>query len=260
MNELLNLAVAAAKAAGKEILKHYDDYKLYKKDDNSPVTTADLAANEAIFKILEKSGIEICSEEQILPYEKRKNLENFWLIDPLDGTKDFIAKDGEFCVCIALIGKDGRPKIGVIYIPVTDEIFYAGNGEIYKNGEILSPKSQTPNLFLFGKSLGKSQNSTKRLEFAKHFGFEYEKMGSAIKFCKIAENSAASYARLGPSSLWDIAAGDMLVTQSGGVIIDLKTLKPPLYNGENLLNNPYLVLDRNTAKMADEMLKFILKI
>lgn len=255
MSELLNLAVRAAKAAGKEILKNYNDYKLYIKPDKSPLTTADLAANDVIFKILEKSKIPICSEEKILPFDERKNCENFWLIDPLDGTQEFIAKNGEFCVCIALIGKDGCPKLSVIMIPFTDEVFCAERGgKIYKNGKILKSLEYTSPLFL----LGRHGNSKKRIKFAKNFGYEYKRIGSAIKFCRLAENAAASYLRLGPSSLWDIAAGDLLVEASGGITIDLKTKKPPVYNGENLLNNPFLVLDRNSVDFLDEYINFIM--
>ena len=251
MQELLNLAISAAKDAGKEILKHYEKFDVYIKEDKSPLTTADLAANEIILKILGKSGIKICSEESILSYEERKNAEMFWLVDPLDGTKEFIAQNGEFCVCIALIIA-GRPILSAIYIPVSDELFYSkGENIVYKNGEILPKCDRTPNLFL----LGRHGNSAKRTELASEFGYDLKRIGSAIKFCRISENKAGVYARLGKCSLWDVAAGDFLVTQSGGTIIDLKTRKLPRYDGESLINNPYLVLDRNNIKFLDEMLK-----
>ena len=251
MQELLNLAISAAREAGKEILKHYEKFEIYEKEDKSPLTTADLAANEIILKILGKSGIKICSEESILSADERKNAEMFWLVDPLDGTKEFIAQNGEFCVCIALI-KAGRPILSAIYIPVSDELFYSkGEGIVYKNGEILPKCDRTPNLFL----LGRHGNSAKRTELASKFSYELKRIGSAIKFCRICENKAGGYSRLGPSSLWDIAAGDFLVTQSGGMIIDLKTCELPRYDSESLINNPYLVLDRNNIKFLDEMLK-----
>ena len=253
MQNLLNLAISAAKEAGSEILKHYEKFDVYVKEDKSPLTTADLAANEIILKILGESGIKICSEESILDYEERKNAEMFWLVDPLDGTKEFIAQNGEFCVCIALI-KAGRPILSVIYIPVSDELFYSkGGGVVYKNGEILPKCDDTPNLFL----LGKHGNSAKRTELASEFGYDLKRIGSAIKFCRICENKAGAYARLGKCSLWDVAAGDFLVVQSGGAIIDLKTRELPRYDGESLINNPYLVLDRNNAKFLDEMVKKI---
>lgn len=253
--ELSSVAVNAAKKASKEILNHYKNFEIYTKEDKSPLTTADLAANEAIMSELGKTGIKICSEESILKDDERVKQEQFWLVDPLDGTKEFIAKNGEFCVCIALI-KSGRPVLSVIAIPCSCEIFYSsGGGVVYKDGEILKPKDKTPNFFL----MGKHGSSKKREEFANKFGFDIKRVGSAIKFCHIAKNSAATYARLGPSSLWDIAAGDFLVEQSGGVTIDLSTLQKPLYNRPTLLNNPYLVVDKNHIKNLDEYLKFLKK-
>ena len=251
MQELLNLAISAAREAGKEILKHYEKFEIYEKEDKSPLTTADLAANEIILKILGKSWIPICSEESILSADERKNAEMFWLVDPLDGTKEFIARNGEFCVCIALI-KAGRPILSAIYIPVSDELFYSkGENIVYKNGEILHKCDTTPNIFL----LGKHGISKKKVDLAEIFGYEKKGIGSAIKFCRISENKAGAYARLGKCSLWDVAAGDFLVTQSDGTIIDLKTRELPRYDGESLINNPYLVLDRNNIKFLDEMLK-----
>ena len=253
MQELLNLAINAAKEAGSEILKHYEKFDVYVKEDKSPLTTADLAANEKIFEILGKSGIKICSEESILSYEERKNAEMFWLIDPLDGTREFIARNGEFCVCIALI-KAGRPVLSVIYFPVSDELFYSkGEGIVYKNGEILPKCDDTPKIFL----LGKHGISKKKVDLAEIFGYEKMGIGSAIKFCRICENKAGVYARLGKCSLWDVAAGDFLVVQSGGTIIDLKTRTLPRYDGESLENDPFLAFDKNNVKFLDEMLKFL---
>lgn len=250
--ELLEIAVRAAKKASKEILKHYDNFEIYTKEDKSPLTTADLAANEAITNELSKTGIKICSEESILGDDERVKEEQFWLVDPLDGTKEFIAQNGEFCVCIALI-KSGRPILSVIAIPCKDKIFYSGGGKVvYINSEILNPQNKTPNLFL----MGKHGSSKKREEFAKKFGFEIKAIGSAIKFCRITENLASTYVRLGPSSLWDIAAGDFLVEQSGGVTIDLSTMEKPLYNRPTLINNPYLVVDKNHIKNLDKYLEF----
>jgi len=123
MSELLNLAIKAAISAGGEIMKFYSSnsqaLKVCLKDDSSPLTSADLAANEVILKELSKSGIKICSEESIL---QDSDKDEFWLVDPLDGTKEFLARNGEFCVCIALI-KEARPVLGVIFIPVSKELF-----------------------------------------------------------------------------------------------------------------------------------------
>ena len=113
--------------------------------------------------------------------------------------------------------------------------------------------NETPNLFL----LGRNGNPTKRLEFAKTFGLDFARIGSAIKFCRLSENKAAAYGRFSNCSLWDIAAGDFLLEQSGGITIDLTTKQKPLYNTESLLTNPYLSLDKNNIHLLDEMTKFI---
>ncbi|CZE45904.1 3'(2'),5'-bisphosphate nucleotidase CysQ family protein [Campylobacter geochelonis] len=255
MKELLSLAVRAAKCAGEAILKHYQNYTLFQKSDKSPLTTADLAANDEIFKILSQTNIPICSEESILDDDLRLNLDKFWLVDPLDGTKEFIAQNGEFCVCIALIER-GRPILGVIYIPIKDEIFYSCIGEkLYKNDEILKPLDKSPNLFL----LGKHGNSKKGLSLANSLNLEPFRIGSAIKFCILSQNKASVYARFGASSIWDIAAGEFLLTQSGGVLIDLKTKKPPLYNQKNLINNPFIALDSNSLNLLNQSFEIIEK-
>ncbi|PSM53316.1 3'(2'),5'-bisphosphate nucleotidase CysQ [Campylobacter blaseri] len=255
MNELLESAILASKNASKEILNHYSNYSLYAKDDKSPLTSADLAANDEIFKVLEKTDIPICSEESILPYEQREKLEEFWLIDPLDGTKEFIAKNGEFCICIALI-KNGKPILGVINIPIKDEIYYSNEiGKVYKNENLLNFSSNSPNLHLTGRN-GKKTKSSK---FANYFNLTQTNLGSAIKFCKLASNEASAYARFGDSSLWDIAAGHFLVKASGGLVIDLKTKQDPIYNGKSLINNHFLALNKNSIHLKDKMVDYIKK-
>ncbi|NLY03895.1 MAG: 3'(2'),5'-bisphosphate nucleotidase CysQ [Campylobacter sp.] len=253
MQYLLELAKKAALDASYEILKHYEDFKIYTKEDNSPLTSADLAANEIILETLKPTGIKICSEESILSQDERVNADMFWLIDPLDGTKEFIAKSDEFCICIALI-KDGRPILSVIAIPCLKEIFYSsGNGTIYKNHKVLNLDTTPPKILL----MGRHSKSQKGESLAQNFDLNVKHIGSAIKFCRIAENSALVYTRIGPSSIWDIAAGDFLVEQSGGVTIDLKTMQKPLYNAPTLINNPYLVVNKNTLSKLDEMLEFL---
>lgn len=118
LNELLALATDAAKKANAAIMQNYDKFDVFVKADRSPLTNADLAANDAIMRTLEPSGIAICSEERVLDSKQRMSEERFWLIDPLDGTKEFIARNGEFCVCIALI-EHGRPILAAMYIAQT---------------------------------------------------------------------------------------------------------------------------------------------
>lgn len=252
MNELLDLALLAAKAAGAAILKHYEKYEITYKSDHSPLTSADLAANEVIFKILEKSNIPVCSEEQILDFKFRDFNSKFWLIDPLDGTKEFIAKNGQFCVCIALI-EFGRPVLGVIYAPCTDEIFYSvGEGKVYKNGEQISTKPNSKNIIS-----GNSSYSKRNELIATKFGLNIIKCGSAIKFCRLAEGGASVYARFCASCLWDTGAGEFLLEQSGGVMVSLNDFKPLNYAKSETKNDYFLALNSSQAPNLDEYLKFI---
>lgn len=249
MKELLNLAIDASKDAAKAILKHYNDFKIYTKEDNTPVTDADYAANEAILNILQKSNLPICSEERIL---QNFNDELYWLIDPIDGTKHFISKDGEFCTCIALI-KNFRPIISLINSPTTNEIFYTmENEKVFLNGEIL--KQETPkNSFVLGQ-FSKMQNTS---TLAKEFGYEIKKLGSALKFTHLAQQKAGIFLGSNKTSIWDIASGDLILKNSGGIVLDLKTLKEPIYNPKNLKNNNFLALSKANLDKKNRILEFL---
>ena len=251
-DELLDLAVTAAKRANEAIMEHYEKFDVYVKQDKSPLTSADLAANEVIMQTLAPSRIAVCSEESILSADERMSADRFWLIDPLDGTKEFIARNGEFCVCIALI-EQGRPILSVISSPVSGDVYSSnGGGIVYKNGEKIARKSTTPKTFMIGHH-GKG---SKYKPLCEKFGFEFTRKGSALKFCIMAENGASAYGRFSDCSLWDIAAGDFIIHQSGGAIIDLKTGVAPLYNGESLINNHYIVVDANTINLLPELVEF----
>ena len=279
MQKLLNLAKLAAIKAGDEIMKFYahkgfdDDilaarstlgesarnqnvsnFEVNLKIDHSPVTSADLAANAAIFETLKSSQIQICSEEKILGESAR----TFWLIDPLDGTKDFIEGSGEFCVCIALI-ESGRPVLGVIYVPVTGEFYSATKGErtqkeLYKSGafilQILAEKEHAPQMIISGKR-GKNVTAGK-LATALNLGIT--RLSSAIKYCRIAENLAGAYMRYSPSSIWDNAAGEMIAAGAGAKMIDLATLKAPIYDAASLKNNEFIVIAKDFLGREDEIL------
>ena len=282
MQNLLNLAKLAALKAGDEIMKFYAhkgfddeilasrstlpesvrsqnrrDFEVNLKTDHSPVTSADLAANAAIFETLKSSQIQICSEEKILGESAR----TFWLIDPLDGTKDFIEGSGEFCVCIALI-EDGRPVLGVIYVPVTGEIYSAAKGErtqkeLYKNGafipQTLAAKESAPQTIISGKR-GKNVMAGK---LATALNLDIARLSSAIKYCRIAENLAGAYMRYSPSSIWDNAAGEMIAAGTGAKMIDLATLKAPTYDAASLKNNEFIVIAKDFLGREDEILRAI---
>ncbi|MEE3776635.1 inositol monophosphatase family protein [Campylobacter sp. CX2-4080-23] len=235
LSNLHQIALKAAFAAGAEILKSYSKFQIYYKKDNSLLTTADLSANEAIYKILSKTQIPICSEESILPFNQRDENSIFWLVDPLDGTREFVSRSGEFCVCIALIYRS-RPILGVIYSPVHNQIYSSYQGSsIYKNGEIISINENESSLIS-----GKSKNDIDK--FAKNFNLDIIKLSSAIKFPYLVQGFAGVFIRLYGSSLWDTAAGDFLLHQSGGIMLSLSDLKPLNYAKKETLNDNFIAL------------------
>lgn len=255
MQELLDIAIKAAKSAGDEIIKNYSNYKISKKEDDSPVTSADLAANDALFFWLERTGYPICSEERPLSDEERINAGCFWLLDPLDGTKHFIKGDDEFCVCIALIN-DGRPILSVIYIPKSREMFYSmGYKMVYKNGILLNKNFDENNILIAGQKNFKTQMQS----FIDNFNFKTVTCGSAIKFCRLAENAAGVYLRFKETSLWDTAAGDFLLSQMGGITINLRTGETIKYDQDSLTNDEFLAVGPGNMSKLTEYLDFINK-
>ncbi|WP_229933485.1 3'(2'),5'-bisphosphate nucleotidase CysQ family protein [Campylobacter majalis] len=255
MSDYLEFAKMAALNAGAAILKRYDKFSVSKKLDNSPVTSADMAANEAIFKVLEKSGLPICSEEQIL----HDGQDVYWLVDPLDGTKEFIDKNGEFCVCIALI-KDKRPVLGVIYIPITKELFWGYNDSAFRQvydenfnviiNEMLGTKTNEKVVYTSNRS-----KNVLAYKIASKLGFSVYKSGSAIKFCRLAQNGGV-YVRLSPSSLWDIAAGEALINAVKAQMINVQNLTI-LYSLDNLKSPFFICLSRDFIHLKDKILSLI---
>lgn len=251
--ELINLAIKAAKAAGSEILRYYgsSELEINTKDDNSPVTNADIAANDAIGFYLQTSGIEICSEENILNPQKMSPNDTFWLVDPLDGTKDFLQKNGEFSVCIALI-QNARPSLGVIYIPFSGELFYTDAlFQTYSNTGLIKPQNSFNSLIS-----GHSSHSPSVDQIGEHFGLERIHCGSAIKFCRIAQGLAGIYPRYCASSLWDIAAGDAIVKASGGGMFSIETGSELTYSGEKLKNEFFIAFSKAAMSKKDEYLAY----
>lgn len=259
MSELLNLAKKAAVNAGAQIMKFYSAdntaLKVCLKDDSSPLTSADLAANEAIIKILSKSGIKICSEESIL---QESDKDEFWLVDPLDGTKEFLARNGEFCVCIALI-KKARPVLGVVFIPVSRELFYADENGAFK--EILDAKSESITKIDLNAKSEKFQNyvflsrrgDSQVAELIKqNLNLKQISLGSAIKFCRLVEFGGV-YLRFAPSYLWDNAAGDALVNFCGGKVFDANSSKEMSYEFADLKSPFFIALSKNTLNLKDKI-------
>ena len=259
MSELLNLAIKAALGAGAEIMKFYSSgnkpLKVSLKNDSSPLTSADLAANEAILKELKKSEINICSEESILQYSDK---DEFWLVDPLDGTKEFIEANGEFCVCIALIRKS-KPVLGVIFIPVSKELFYADENGAFK--EILDAKNDVIKRVDLNRKSKKfkeilflsRRGDPQKAEFiASNLKLEQNRIGSAIKFCRLAEFGGV-YLRFMPSYLWDNAAGEAIVNFCGGKVFDAGSGKNMSYKLAHLKSPFFVALGKNALNLKDEI-------
>ncbi len=237
-----------AKEAGDAIMKIYKkDFRIEYKDDSSPLTEADLASNRIICDALEKLTPEtpIMSEEnKVIDYDIRKTWEYYWCIDPIDGTKEFIKKNGEFTVNIALIHKN-TPVLGVVYAPALNAIYSAKQGEgAYLNGKKLPLSSNTQRNEKLFVVASKSHLSVETQEFIDNLQtkkIEQVSKGSSLKLCMVAEGSADIYPRLAPTMEWDTAAADAIVRESGKMTYQFETDTPLVYNKENLLN-PWFVV------------------
>ncbi len=264
MEKLIEIAIKASIEAGKAIMEIYDtNFDIEYKKDSSPLTTADNASHQIITSYLEKTAIPILSEEgKHLPFEERKDWKQFWLVDPLDGTKEFIKKNGEFTVNIALIDH-GEPVAGIIYVPVTD-VLYVGikNRGAYKlqntekfNRSVSELREKAINLPEI-----KNENRYRVVASRSHLSAEtsafIEKMenhhpniqivskGSSLKLCLIAEGAADIYPRFAPTMEWDTGAGHAIVNAAGGKVVLAEDENIPLeYNKENLLN-PWFIAKR----------------
>ena len=237
-----------AKNAGDEILKIYNqDFNIEYKDDKSPLTEADKASHNIIEENLKKYNLPVLSEEgKNISYKERKNWKLFWMIDPLDGTKEFIKKNGEFTVNIALIYKN-EPIFGVVYAPVLDWIYFNDNENSYKieNNKIIKlPIKRNDNKCIIVASRSHLNDDTKK--FIENIRTDKEKeftsIGSSLKLCLVAEGKADIYPRLAPTMEWDTAAADAVVRKAGKMSYQYENNLPLKYNKENLLN-PWFVVE-----------------
>ena len=254
LSNLLPHIIKLSKKAGDEILKIYDiDYKIDEKDDKSPLTEADLASHHCIIAGLKKltPEIPILSEESIeVPYNTRKQWGSYWLIDPLDGTKEFINKNGEFTVNIALI-EDYRPILGVVYVPVKDITYAASqNKGAWKSiaGEteqrIQTRRYDGKKAIVVGSRSHRGSSLDAFLEQLPEY--DILSMGSSLKLCLVAEGVADIYPRLGLTSEWDTAAAQCVVEQAGGVVYNVETWKPLAYNTKEAILNPFFFVAGDT--------------
>ncbi|HRH36873.1 MAG TPA: 3'(2'),5'-bisphosphate nucleotidase CysQ [Flavobacteriales bacterium] len=272
MIPLIDAAIEAAYAAGREILSVYGtDFSSERKADKSPLTEADKRAHSAIVKALQRTGLPVLSEEgKTLAPNERQAWQRYWLVDPLDGTKEFIKRNGEFTVNIALMERDrepvgamgaARPIGGVLYVPVKDVLYFAweGGGAYRETASATRtskgayertlsadrlPVHHSRNAFTIVASRSHQSPETeafiKKME-EEHGSIALASMGSALKICLVAEGAADVYPRYAPTMEWDTAAGHAIVNEAGKQLIDITTGAPMRYNKNELLNNWFIV-------------------
>jgi len=248
----MKLAKLAAFEAGKKIMQVYEtDFSVENKKDDSPLTLADESGHDKIVSFLEKTNIPILSEEgKHLSYDERKNWVSFWLVDPLDGTKEFVKRNGEFTVNIALI-KDQVPVMGVIYVPVHDVMYYANEKnafkvEAYSSNPLtfsLPIKNENKLFTIVGSRSHMSEETELFFEEMKkeHGDVELLAIGSSLKLCMVAEGKADVYPRYAPTMEWDTGAGHAIAKAAGFKVLQYQSNNELIYNKENLLNPWFLV-------------------
>ena len=261
MNTLLLAAIKVAIGAGAEIMKIYSDsFEVVLKSDNSPLTLADENANKVINSYLEKTHLPIISEEnKQIPYHIRKNWETCWMVDPLDGTKEFIKRNGEFTVNIALI-KNNKPVLGVIYVPDSKTLYYGIVSEkkafkmvvpshefskaIFQNKIELEAANEIKNqIKVVGSRSHKSKDTEDYIKNLEAQGKDVVLVskGSYLKFCLVAEGLADIYPRFAPTMEWDTAAGHAICKAVGLNVLKVEQNEELQYNKEDLLN-PYFIV------------------
>jgi 3'(2'), 5'-bisphosphate nucleotidase len=259
---LLQIAVKAALEGGNEILKVYnsDDFNVQTKTDQSPLTQADLNANEVISNFLQHTPYPILSEEgKSIPYNERKQWTEFWLVDPLDGTKEFVKRNGEFTVNIAFV--EGRKvSFGVIYVPVLQDLYFSLPGKgafkinldgvedssfeaLFEKAQSLPLAKDDPTYTVVASRSHMSEETEIYIEKLKeeHGEIDFMSKGSSLKICMVAEGKANIYPRFAPTMEWDTAAGHGIAKAAGFNIFETDEHSELLYNKENLLN-PFFVV------------------
>ena len=261
MKDYLKTAICASIEAGKAILEIYaTNFDVEIKGDESPLTMADKNANDVINGYLLTTDFPIISEEnKLTDYSQRKTWETCWIVDPLDGTKEFVKRNGEFTVNIALV-TNGNPVLGVIYVPVTRTLYYTASDaskafkcvlknednsieEIFESSSEILPVSNNKSPVKIVGSRSHLNDDTRNFisEIEKENKVEIVSKGSSLKFCMVAEGEAHLYPRYAPTMEWDTAAGQAICQAAGVKVIDNTTKLPLRYNKENLLNSYFLV-------------------
>lgn len=264
MKKELTIAIEAALAAGKAIMQIYGegDFQIEAKADESPLTIADKKANDIINEFLLPTAIPVISEEnQQIAFRDRKDWSTCWIVDPLDGTKEFIKRNGEFTVNIALI-ENNRPIMGVVYAPALGRLYFTNVSEgkafkvpiqlnentnlevIIANAEEIKPSELSAQIKVVGSRSHMNEDTINFIETLKRKytkPVEIVSTGSSLKFCLVAEGTADIYPRFAPTMEWDTAAGQAICEAVGLNVVFKETGKPITYNRENLLNGHFLV-------------------
>lgn len=261
LDALALLSVQAALDGGKAILDVYNNQEtqVELKGDDSPLTQADLKSNEAIMEHLITTGIPVLSEEgKHLPYDQRKEWRLLWIVDPLDGTKEFIKRNGEFTVNIALV-EDGAPILGVVYVPVTGELYLGVKAYGAMKLTLDADHEVVPADLESGKSIpvemerpftavgSRSHMNEETEQFLAGFKDQHGEVailskGSSLKMCMVAEGLADVYPRFAPTMEWDTAAGQAVVEAAGFKMVDKTNHEPLRYNKEDLYNPHFIVM------------------
>jgi 3'(2'), 5'-bisphosphate nucleotidase len=246
----LQAAIDAARHAAAAILDvyHSGDFQAEAKADKSPLTRADKHANEVITRMLAPTSLPILSEEgKSIPYEERRKWEYFWMVDPLDGTKEFLKRNGEFTVNIALIN-GGAPVMGVVAVPVTGEVYYAsrGDGAFVRNGTVDTKLERRTKVDLSTSGLrvvaSRSHMSEETGSFINSLkNPSLVSAGSSLKFMLLASGTADVYPRFAPTMEWDTAAAHAVVNEVGLDVMEFGKTTPIVYNKPDLLNPWFLV-------------------
>ncbi|MCC7454096.1 MAG: 3'(2'),5'-bisphosphate nucleotidase CysQ [Crocinitomix sp.] len=261
----VDLAIEASIEASKKIITIYEkNFEVEYKKDHSPVTLADKASSDIINKYLSKTGIPIISEEEQIPsFEIRKTYPMVWLVDPLDGTKEFIKKNDEFCICIALI-HENKPVFGLIASPTDKKILFGGSGmEVFyasfDEALLRLDKNKIQPLQHQGKltiAHSRSHFNKKTMSIIDNMTSlygepSYIKKGSALKFIDLVVGSAQFYPRMAPTMEWDIAAGHAIYEAVGGEVLDFITFEPLTYNKMDLFN-PFFIAKKKEIQLLKQ--------
>jgi len=264
-NERRARLIEGVHAAGREVMAIYEQgFSVETKADQSPLTEADMAAHHSLIALLEDLTPEVpvlSEESDEIPFATRETWQRYWLIDPLDGTKEFVSKNGEFTLNVALI-ENGVPVFGIVYAPVLQTTWVGQvGGEVFKIAQGIYINIQV-------RELPDPENEPWKVVGSRRHGaeafdafcsglpaHECVSIGSSIKLCLVAEGNADLYPRLAPTSEWDTAAANAIVTAAGGEVLNAETLEPLRYNQQESVINPYFIAYGQRDTRWEEALK-----